>query len=163
MRFFLRTTLLWLMTAFVGEVAIAPFIAIKGVAPDFTIIALVLLALAAGPASATVVGFLLGLVQDLSNPALLGLRALCKSCLGFGLGSLRGRLVYGMPLVEAVVVVLSVLAHDFVYLLVQSNLTDEGFLRPLFSQSLPVAIYTGLIAVPILRVAEFMGILAQED
>ncbi len=76
MRFFARTTLMWLLVAFVGETMIGPVIAIGGVGPDFSVIALVILALAAGPAPATAGGFILGLVVDLSTPTLLGLLAL---------------------------------------------------------------------------------------
>jgi len=60
-REFIRTTLIWILVAFVGETAIGPLIDIRGIAPDFTIIALVLLALSAGPVPATVGGFVLGL------------------------------------------------------------------------------------------------------
>lgn len=163
MRFFVRASLMWLLVAFVGETMISPVIDIGGIGPDFSIIALVILALATGPAPPTAGGFLLGLVQDLAHPNLLGLRALCKCLLGFGLGRLRGRLVYGVPLVEGTVVFLSVLAHDFVFLLVESRLTDEAFLVPLFTRTLPVAVYSGLVGIPLLRLADLLGILRQED
>jgi rod shape-determining protein MreD len=149
--------------AFIGEAMVGPVIAIKGVRPDFGVIALVILALSAGTAPATTGGFMLGLVQDLANPSLLGLQALTKTGLGFGLGTLRGRLVYGVPVVEAGVVVLSVLAHDFFFLLVQSNMTEEAFFWPLLTQSLPGAFYSGLVGVPLLRLSELLGILRQED
>ncbi len=136
---------------------------IRGIAPDFSIIALVLLGLAAGAAPATVGGFVLGLVQDLANPNLLGLHALCKTGLGFLVGRLRGRLVYGMPVVEAMVLVLAVVAHDIVFLLVQSRMSDDAFLTPLFTQTLPVALYTALVGVPVIRLAGFLGILGRED
>jgi rod shape-determining protein MreD len=163
MRNFARTTALWVLVAFVGETMIGPAIAIYGVRPDFAVIALVILALSAGTAPATAGGFILGLVQDLSNPTLLGLQALSKTGLGFGLGRLRSRLVYGVPVVEAGVVFFSVLAHDVFFLLVQSNLTDESFFWPLLTQTLPGALYSGLAGVPLLRLAELLGILRQED
>ncbi len=108
-------------------------------------------------------GFVIGLVQDLSNPAVLGLHALCKCTLGFSLGSLRSRLVHGMPVVEAVVVALAVILHDLIFLLVQSRLTDEGFLRPFLTQSLPVALYSGVAGILVIRLADLAGILGQED
>jgi len=163
MRYFLRTTLIWVLVAFIGDTMISPMISIRGVSPDFSLIALVVLSLAAGPMPGTVGGFLLGLVQDLSNPALLGLHALCKCTLGFSLGSLRSRLVHGLPVVEGVVVALAVLAHDLVFLLVQSRLVDEGFLRPFLTQSLPVALYSGIAGVLIIRLADMWGIMGQED
>lgn len=163
MRQYLTLALLCAAVAFVGGTMIGPAISVFGVAPDFTIIALVILALAAGPIPGTVGGFWLGLVQDLSNPSLLGLQALCKTGLGFGLGRLRGRLVHGMPLVEATVIGIAVLAHDLVYLVIQANLSDESSFLSFFTLTLPTAIYSGLVGIPLLRLAEFLGILRQED
>ncbi len=163
MREYLRLILLCLGIAFVGGEMVGPLIAIGGVAPDFTIIALVILALAAGPGPGSVGGFLFGLIHDISNPTLLGLQALCKSGLGFGLGRLRGRLVHGMPLVEATVVAISIVAHDLVFLIIQSILTSEGNILSLFTWTLPTAVYSGLAGIPLLRLAEFLGILRQED
>ncbi len=163
MRYFLRTTLIWILVAFAGDTMISPMVSIRGISPDFSIIALVILSLAAGPMPGTVGGFFLGLVQDLSNPALLGLHALCKCTLGFSLGSLRTRLVHGLPVAEGVVVALAVLFHDLVFLLVQSRLIDEGFLRPFLTQSLPVALYSGIAGVLVIRLAELWGILGQEE
>ena len=66
MRQFTRITLLWMFVAFVGDALVAPMIDIAGRAPDFTIIALVMLALSAGAMPATIGGFMLGLVQDVA-------------------------------------------------------------------------------------------------
>lgn len=163
MRHFLRTTMLWFLVAFIGDALVAPVIDIAGRAPDFPVIALVMLALSAGALPATIGGFVIGLVQDLGNPPLLGVRSLCKCVLGFGLGRLRGRLVHGVIVVDAVMIVLAVLLHDFVFLLVQSNLTQERFLVPLLTQSLPSAAYSALVGVPLLRLAELVGVLRPED
>lgn len=152
-----------MLVAFLGETVVSSVVEIKGISPDFSIIALVLLSLAAGRFPGTIGGFAVGLVQDLSNPALLGLHALCKCVLGFSLGHLRGRLAHGLAVAEGVVVALAVLAHDIVFLLVQSRLIDEGFLRPLLTQSVPVAIYSGVAGVLVIRLAEFLGILGGED
>jgi len=159
----LRIALIWFLVAFVGDTMLGPMIAIKGVAPDFSVIAIVVLALAAGAGPASAGGFFLGLIHDLSNPSMLGLQALGKSLLGYGLGSLRGRLIYGVPLIEGLVVALSVFAHDFFFLIVQSSFSNEQFLAPLFTQAIPAAIYSGLVGIPVIRFAELMGILAQED
>ena len=133
-------------------------------APDFSIIALVILALAAGPVPATLGGFVLGLVQDLSNPTLLGLQALCKTPAGFGLGRLRGRLVYGMPLVEATVVGLGGAGPRLRLPAGPEQPHRRGASccpcspRPCRWPSTP-----GLVGIPLLRLAELLGILRQED
>ena len=163
MRDFVRTTLIWVTIAFLGDTALAPSIAIKGIAPDFSIVALVVLALAAGPVPATIGGFLIGLVQDIANPTLMGLHAFCKCTLGCGLGSLRSRLIYGMPIVEFAVLFLAVLGHDLVFRLVQDRFGTESSLASLFLQSAPVALYTGIIGLPVMRLVEFLGILRPED
>jgi rod shape-determining protein MreD len=163
MRDFVRTTIVFALVAFLGEVAIAPVIDIGGVAPNFSVIALIILALATGAGPATVGGFVLGVIQDVFQPTLLGLRALCKTGVGYGVGTLRGRLVHGVPVVEATMIALAVLAHDLVYLLFQSRLIDESFLVPLVTRSIPSALYSGVVGVPILRLAELLGVLGQED
>ena len=99
----------------------------------------------------------------MTRPSAQGLGRGLGVLVGFGLGRLRGRLVYGVPLVEGAVIAISVLAHDLVFLLIESNLTDEGFLVPFFTQSLPVAVYTALVGIPLVRLADLMGILRQED
>ncbi|PJA75717.1 rod shape-determining protein MreD [bacterium CG_4_9_14_3_um_filter_65_15] len=163
MRVFLRINLFWILTAFLGDVVVGPLMSIAGIAPDFPLIALVFLALAAGSYPATVAGFLIGLIADLTNPALLGVQALLDSCLGFGLGRLRRRLAYGMPLVEAMVVALAVLAHDLVYLLVASGGGGDSFPLRFITRSLPTAIYSGLLSIPVLRLAVGLGLLYRED
>ncbi len=163
MRDFFRTTVVFLLVAFVGETLVAPLIDIKGIAPDFSIIALIILALSQGAMPGTVGGFVIGLIQDLTHPTLLGLHSLCKCGVGYGVGSLRGRLVHGVPLVEGTMVALAVLSHDFIYLLFQSRLIDESFLVPLVTRTLPVALYSGIVGVPMLRLAELVGLLRQED
>lgn len=163
MRYFVRTTIAWVVLAFVGDTMIGPLIAIGGIAPDFSVIAIVILALSEGAGAAVLGGFGLGLVQDLSHPNLLGLHALCKTLLGYGVGRLRGHLVYGLPLVEGLVLFTAVLLHDTLFLLVQSRLSDDAFMGPFLRQVLPVAIYSSLVGVPLVRLADLMGILRQEE
>ncbi len=159
----LRLSVIGILVAFIGETVVAPLVSIRGIAPDFSIIAVVLLGLALGAAPATVGGFLLGLVQDLSNPSFLGLHAVCKSLLGFSIGSIRSRFVFGVPVMEIMLIALSVFAHDFLFLLVQSQFSDDSFLLPLLTKTLPVALYSGLVGVLLQRFMEMVGILKWED
>ena len=163
MRHFVRTTSLWILVALLGDAKVAGWIDIRGIAPDFSVIALVLLAMAAGTVPATIGGFCLGLVQDMYAPAHLGLHALCKTSLGYAVGRLRSRVVYGMPVVELLVLVLAVIAHDFVLLAFQSRTSGEAFLAPLVGRTLPAAVYTGIVGVPMIRLADLFGLLGRED
>lgn len=163
MKSFLRTTIALILLAFLGENLVAPLIDIRGVAPDFTVLAVVILAMAEGSRAGAIGGFCLGVVQDLSVPTLLGLHALCKSTLGFAVGRARGHLVFGMPLLEGALVLLASIGHDTLFLLVQSRQQNEVFLGPWLTQAWPTALYTALVGMPLIRIADFAGILRQED
>jgi rod shape-determining protein MreD len=163
LRNFLRTSAIWIAVALIGESLLAPLMRIGPIAPDFAIIALVMLALAEGPFAGTVGGFSLGLVQDLATPHLLGLNALAKTGVGHAVGRLRGHLVYGMPLVEAVLIAVAVLAHDVLYLLVASRLASEDFLQRLLVEAIPGALYSAVIGMALLRLADIAGIVRREE
>jgi rod shape-determining protein MreD len=159
----LRTLLWCALVAFVGEVLIAPAIAIFGVAPDFAVIALLMLALAQGALGGCIGGCLLGLVQDLASPHLLGLNALCKTFVGYASGRVRGHLLFGLPVVEASLVAVAVLAHDALYLLVESRFGFAAFFRPFLLHALPSALYSGLAGLPLLRLAARLGVLGRDE
>jgi rod shape-determining protein MreD len=163
MKNFLGLTLTWLLVAVVGEELLAPLLKIGEVQPNFAVIALVILALAEGSFAGTVGGFVLGLAQDVSVANLLGLNALCKSALGYTVGRLRGRIVYGIPIIEVLVIVLAVLVHDTFYLLVSSHLNNEAFLGPFALEVLPGALYSGLVGLPLIRGADILGVLRRAD
>lgn len=163
MRNFFRTTVAWMLLALVGESLVAPVISIRGIAPDFTVIAIVILAMSAGVRAGVFGGFALGLVQDLAVPTLLGLHALAKSVLGWIVGGTRGRLIYGVPLVEGTVMLVACLGHDTLFLLVQSRQQNEAFLGLLLTEAVPTALYTALIGLPLVRLADIVGILRRED
>jgi rod shape-determining protein MreD len=149
--------------ALIGEVVISPLISIGNIGPHFALIALAVLALSEGAFVATLSGFILGLIMDSAVPGLLGLHALCKSLTGFAMGSFRTRLVYGLPLVEGFVVTLMVLAHDTLYTMVAAWQGSSSFFQPFFLEILPSSVYTGLVSIPILRLAGFLNLLKQDD
>ncbi len=163
MKGFLHTTVAWVLLAILGENLVAPALAVKGVAPDFTVIAIVLLAMARGVRAGAVGGFSLGLVQDLAVPTMLGLHALCKTLLGFAVGQTRGRLVYGLVPVEGALLLLSALGHDTLFMLIQSRQESEVFLGSWFTDALPTSFYTALVGMPLIRLADLAGILRRED
>ncbi len=163
MRSFARTTMAWILLAFVGEMLIAPLIEIRGIAPDFTVIAVVVLAMSEGARAGVLGGFAVGLVQDLAVPALLGLHALCKAVVGWIVGRTRGRLVYGMVLVELSLLTAATLGHDTIFLIVQSRQRSEAFIGPWFFEAVPTALYTALAGLPVVRLADLLGILRRED
>lgn len=91
------------LTIFGGGIAhatVAPALRIGDVAPDIPLIVVVLLALRRGPEFGCVGGFAAGLLQDAAGGGLLGVQALTKALIGFGIGALGTRLRVTQPLVQ---------------------------------------------------------------
>jgi rod shape-determining protein MreD len=160
---FLRTTVSLAALALVGDVFVAPLLSLGAIAPDFGLIALAILALGEGAFAGTVGGFALGLVADTAVPNLLGLGAFCKALAGYLVGRSRTRLVVGLPVVEGSLVALMALGHDVLYLLGQSWFSGGAFFRPMITVVVPSALYTGLVAVPLFRLADGLGLLRREE
>lgn len=160
---FLSTTLKLGLMALIGETLLRPLLTFGGISPDFALISLVILAFAEGAYAGTLYGFVLGLIMDSAVPNLLGLHALCKTLTGFGVGRFRERMVPGMVLVEGLVVTTAALGHGLLYLLVESWSLRTPFFEPFFLEVLPSALYTGLVAVPLIRLADMLGLLRRDD
>lgn len=91
------------LTVFGGGVAqatLAPALRIGDVAPDLPLIMIVLLALRRGPEFGALAGFAAGLLQDAAGGGLIGVQALTKGLVGFGIGAVGGRLRVTQPLVQ---------------------------------------------------------------
>src|SRR3989442_342283 len=91
------------LTVFGGGIAhatLAPALRIADVAPDIPLIVVVLLALRRGSEFGCIGGFAAGLLQDAAGGGLIGVQALTKALVGFGIGTLGARLRVTQPLVQ---------------------------------------------------------------
>ena len=91
------------LTVFGGglvQATLAPALRIGDVAPDIPLIVVVLLALRRGSEAGCLAGFAAGLLQDVAGGGLIGVQALTKAVVGFGVGALGGRLRVTQPLVQ---------------------------------------------------------------
>jgi rod shape-determining protein MreD len=84
----------------VAHATLTPLVTIAGVTPDVPLIMVVLLALRRGPEFGSFTGFVTGLMQDLAGGGLIGVQALTKSVIGFGIGVAGARLRVSQPLVQ---------------------------------------------------------------
>jgi rod shape-determining protein MreD len=121
------------------------YLGIAGIAPDLPLVATVLIALLRGAGAGTAGGFLIGLGQDLTNPAFLGLNALVSCLLGYAVGSLRERFDAGTAPTAAAVLFAATLAHDLLYLTIQTRLVLSEILVGLATRSVPTALYTAAV------------------
>jgi rod shape-determining protein MreD len=139
------------------QVALVNRMGLWGVRPDLTVLLIVFLGLRRGPVVGTLLGFFLGLLQDLLVPSTLGMNMLAKSCLGYLLGKLSGNLLLGGLGFYSAVIAISVLVHDGIYLLAYTKLDVPRTLGMFFTQSVPTALYTAVVGLVILAVATALG------
>ena len=144
----LRFALAILLTL-IAQLALVRRIAVFGVQPDLTILLLVLLALRRGPVGGTLLGFAIGLLQDLLVPETLGMNALAKSIIGWAVGKLSRQLAMDGPALYFALIVAAVLVHDLVYLVCLTRLDVGRLLMVYFTHSVPAAVYTGIVSVVI--------------
>ena len=125
---------------------LGPALRIADVAPDIPLIVVVLLALRRGPEFGCGAGFVAGLLQDAASGGLLGVQALTKALIGFGIGALGGRLRVSQPLVQVPgLVVLSVLEGLARYALLQLFRFPAPFGELMTYVVLPQALYNGFL------------------
>jgi rod shape-determining protein MreD len=123
-----------------------PAFRIADVAPDIPLIVVVMLALRRGPEFGCGAGFLAGLLQDAATGGLLGIQALTKSVIGFGVGALGSRLRVSQPLVQVPgLVVLSLVEGVARFALLQLFHFPASFSELMTYVVLPQAIYNGFL------------------
>jgi rod shape-determining protein MreD len=127
---------------------------IAGVRPDLLVAFVVYLGWMRGPIAGTAGGFAIGLIQDLDAPGPLGLNALCKSLVGFLVAKAGFRVHRSNLGVRFAFFFLAMLLHDVIYFAVETSGNLGAFFLQMFRFGLPSAIYTGLIVLVILMVAE---------
>jgi rod shape-determining protein MreD len=124
----------------VAHATMGPALRIADVAPDIPLIVVVMLALRRGA------GFLAGLLQDAATGGLLGVQALTKSVIGFGVGALAGRLRVSQPLVQVPgLVVLSLVEGVARFALLQLFHFPASFGELMTYVVLPQSIYNGFL------------------
>ena len=139
--------LLIIYAALALQATVVQYVGIAGIRPDLPLIATCLLALVRGSTAGTACGFVIGLGQDLTNPAFLGLNALTKSLLGFSLGTLRERFDAATAASYATILIVATIAHDLLYLTVYMRLVLPEMMLALVTRTLPTAVYTAAVGI----------------
>jgi len=132
---------------------VVPVIAVGGVVPDVLVILVVLLGLRRGPEAGCLIGFALGLAQDVVAGGPLGLHALSKAVIGFVAGNLPHWFLVWKPGVAVVAVALATLADGALrFALLQLFHYPAPFGELLTGVILPQAGYNGLLAALVVAV-----------
>jgi rod shape-determining protein MreD len=130
-------------------------LAIGEITPDFTLLLCAFMALYKGPVRGSIIGFVIGLLQDLFNPAFLGLNAMTKAIVGFAFGHLGTKTVPERTLFLAAIFFLAAVGHDLIYLLFFTALNIGRFFVLFFTVAVPSAVYTTLIGIVVQKVILF--------
>lgn len=149
----LKTTLKWFalfFIAFVLQSTLMPFVSIYSIKPDLLVLVLFMLATKTGIMPAVYVGFFIGLSQDVYSPLILGQNALAKTVAGFFAGLFNEKVMRLDPIVQSIILVLTVILSETVFLIVEivkSSGSLQSFGTEMFTAVLPRALYTLLFGV----------------
>jgi rod shape-determining protein MreD len=144
------------LVVFIIQVTAISRIAVAGCTPDLIVILLVSLVLERGPVMAVVIGFLLGFLQDLGNASFLGMNALSKSILAYGVSRLGGGLLPENVLYKGFIVFAACLLNDIVVLPITTSFAIGEIFVSFFRYSLFSALYSALVGVCIFALLELL-------
>ena len=143
------------IVAFVLQVVVAPNIAIAGIAPNFLVIGLIIIALTSSQRTSTVAGFVLGLLFDLLGSGPVGSMALVMAIVGFASSALLDNLQADNLPAWLIIAAIICLATNLVLCIVLSILGYEpSFFGSLVFKVIPWTLYDIVIcaiAWPIVR------------
>jgi rod shape-determining protein MreD len=126
---------------------IVPVLGSWTVVPDLPVVLVVLLAMRRGPEVGCVIGFALGVAQDVIGGGPLGLHALSKSVVGFVAGDLPRWCLVTNPVVPVVAAVAATVADASLRFAVLQLYQYPASFGELFgSVILPQAAYNGVLA-----------------
>lgn len=136
------------------QVAVAPYLAIGGIVPNFLLLIVVTLALVEGPAWGCVSGFVAGLMFDLIGTGPVGPMALVLSVVGYATGTLQANLFAEGWLLPLTVLGVASITAELAYGVLLAVLGQAGGLwSALWTVMLPSALYNvalGLLVYPVL-------------
>jgi len=131
--------------ALILQSTLLKLVAVGHIQPDLVLLVLFYIALMEGSFGATIAGFCTGLVQDIYAPETLGLNALCKSLVAFGLGYCQRGVFMESLVARALILFSAVLTHDILYFVISVWPDLNGALRLVVRAGLPTALYTAIL------------------
>lgn len=145
------------LVVFVLQMTVVSEISIAGASPDLIVVLLILLIADRDPVSAVVIGFLLGFLQDLGNASFLGMNALAKSIVAYGVSRLGGDFLPESIIFKALLIVIASLVNDCLVLVVTTGFNAVEIMVSFFRYSILSAIYGGLVGLVAMTVVKIIG------
>lgn len=155
MRYLMRIVIA-AMIVFVMQGVVSHRMALLGAIPDFFLVMLAVLAIDRRPVAGVIAGFLLGFLQDLGNAELLGMNALAKSVVGYGIARYGGDYLPDNPLFRGLLVFAAALANDIIVLNISRSFDPGGVITAFFRMSILSGVYTAVLAVAVIQVLRLL-------
>lgn len=139
---------LFAVLAAVLQIAVAPNIAIAGVAPNFLLLMVVISAMVDGPRRGMSMGFALGFVYDLTTTGPVGPGTLVFTLVGFMAGQMRQNMFSSGWIAPLMVFSISTLSAEVLYVLVGKVLgSGVPFWSSFLLRMLPSTVYDTVLAL----------------
>jgi len=145
-----------ILLTLIGQLVLAPKIAILGIEPDFLVLLLVILSLRTGSAGGALIGFAMGILQGLVVPETLGMDALAKCLVGWSVGKVAPTLAMEGPPLYIGLPAVAVLVHDLIYLVCLTHLDVPRIGETFVMRSIPIAAYTGMVSFAVGLVSDMV-------
>jgi rod shape-determining protein MreD len=132
------------------QTQILQLISLEGIAPDILIIWIVYIAVKEGQLFATVWGFIIGLVFDLSIGGFIGISALSKTIAGFTAGYFfrENKTEFLLSSYRFVLIVLiSSLVSNTIYFLIFTRGSEINLLHAVFLIGIATTVYTSAFSI----------------
>ena len=142
-----------ILTAFIFlvlQITLVHHFSIVGASPDLVIVLLVALVLDRDPVTAVIIGFFLGFLQDLGNASFLGMNALAKSIIAYGVSHIGGGLFPESTLFKGSLIFAASIVNDIVVLVVTTSFSAMEILTSFFRYSILSALYSAVVGMAIL-------------
>jgi rod shape-determining protein MreD len=144
----LLPTLAALLAAAVLQAALAPYLAIAQVVPNFLLLVVVTIALVEGPGPGAAVGFSAGLIFDLLGSGPVGPMLLVLTLTGYLTGLVHENMFAEGWLLPLTVLAIATLSAEVAYGLILLLLGSGGpFWSTFLTKMLPAAIYNTALAL----------------
>ncbi len=141
---------------FILQVTVVHEISFGLIGPDLIVVLLVVLVLERDIVAAVAIGFCLGFLQDLGNASLLGMNALIKSVLAYGISRYGGGFFPERTDYKAVLILMAFLVGDLIQLSIVTSFNIPRVAASFFKYSLLSGIYTAILGVAIVKLVELL-------
>ena len=145
------------LAVFVLQVTVVSEISIAGASPDLVVVLLIILIADRDPVVAVVIGFLLGFLQDLGNASFLGMNALAKTIIAYGVSRLGGDFLPESVIFKALLIVIASLVNDVIVMVVTTGFDIIEIIVSFFRYSILSALYAGLVGLVAMTVVKVAG------